>query len=403
MFLVQPIPGSYQGQTHDQDKKYLGQARVTSFRRIPGSGRYAALQSVGQATTDDQGRFRIAQLVAGSYRVCVVPPVDARQSFRGTAYERLCYPERSQDRIPLKTGETRKLHFDFKPIPGLRVSGHLSNATSVPFFSLSRETADGLVPLEDDHDEWNPTTSRFGFPAVIPGEYRLTVQTMATPAMEVSKRIVVGPAEPGDLDLTLAPLHEIEGVIKSDDGSALPAGLAVSFRSGPVIKQVDRPGAFKLVISGLQAWEVHIDALPWQVQSIKQAGRDITERLLEPLADGSWGKLEIVLSRSHGSIQGTLRTTTDQRYSVLALQARSRGPRFVESSQCKGPDAKFEFASLSPGEYQLLASKLDADIPFLEPSYLASHASFVATVHVDDGQVSKVEVTPVPDGEDPGR
>jgi hypothetical protein len=389
----------------DENGQPLPYAHVTSFQRLRGSGFYAARQPAGEATTDDSGRFRIVRLAAGSYRVCVEPPRVLHLSLGGTAYQRLCYPERSQDRIPLKTGETRELHFDFKPIPGFRVSGHLSNATRAPYFSLSRETAEGFVALNGDHD-WNPTTSTFVFPAVIPGEYLLTAQSVPPPAMWASKRIVVGPSGLGGLELILEP-HQLEGVIKSEDDSTLPAGFGVAFGPANVgtaeYVQADQRGVFKLAHSDSRAYRVQIDASPWHLQSIKQAGYDITGRLLEPLSDGSWGNIEIVASRSQGSIQGTLRAATDQSYLVLLLQERSWGFRLVTVSRCNGQYPKFEFNSLPAGEYRILASKVEADIPYLEPSYIASRAGFVAIVRVADGQTSKVEVTPVLDDSDSAR
>lgn len=55
-----------------------------------------------------------------------------------------------------------------------------------------------------------------------------------------------------------------------------------------------------------------------------------------------------------------------------------------------------------PGEYRILASKGNAELPFLEASYIASRADFIAIVNVVDGQTTNVEVTPVLDDSGPG-
>jgi hypothetical protein len=143
------------------------------------------------------------------------------------------------------------------------------------------------------------------------------------------------------------------------------------------------------------------------VQSIKQAGRDVLGTVLEPLPDGTWGRIEILASRSAGSIEGTLRgatpdpPATDQLYSVRILQEHQFGYRWVAGVTCGSQYGKFRFDNLPPGEYRILLSKAKAELPYLEPSYIASRDEFIATVSVTAGHVSQVVVSPVPDDSDP--
>src|SRR5258706_2786467 len=88
---------------------------------------------------------------------------------------------------------------------------------------------------------------------------------------------------------------------------------------------------------------------------------------------------------------------------VRVLQEHRSGYRLVTLSGCGGLYGKFEFNNVPPGEYRILESKGNAELPYLEPSYFASRAEFVAIVRVADGQTSKGEVTPVRDHSDPGR
>jgi hypothetical protein len=390
----------------DEHGQPLAWAQVSSSHRVLNSGSYS-IQPSNTAQTDDRGKFRIVGLAADAYRICVTPPRIPHLATSGIAYDRICYPDSPQEQLHLKTGETRDLRFDFKPVPAVRLTGHISNPASPPSFRLARETADGLLDVQDDH-RWDPATSTFYFPAVIPGKYTLTAESISPTRLRTQRAFVVGSSNSNNLELTLQPFRELEGVIRADDGTPLRAELLFEKESGRTSECTysDEHGAFHLLLSDLQPREVRTSSLPWHVQSIKQAGRDVVGTVLEPLPDGSWGKIEIVATRSAGSIEGTLRaaagpSATDQLYNVHVLQERNSRVRQVTSGACNTQYGKFRIDNLPPGEYRILLSKVKAELPYLEPSYLASRAEFIAIVHVTAGQTSQVVVSPVPDDSDP--
>jgi hypothetical protein len=411
--VVKLVPQSViTGTVLDESGQPFIWAQVQLYRPALGAG-YYSIGSVGQGLTDDRGRFRLAQLTAGAYRVCVTPSPGQYRSFQGITYGRSCSPASSgsEDWLRLKTGETLDLPFDFKPLHGVRVSGHLANFQPYSVMQLLREGPDGRREVVGTY-KFDPATSTLEFPAVAPGEYLIDIQSNSSGVlMRANKLVTVGSSDVSGLELALRPIPELVGRVTTDDGSALPAGeVSFSFsflpRGSPGPAALVSPdGTFKEALSCADSYWMELSGPPppWHIQSVKQDGREITGHPLQPLPDGSWGAIEVVVSHSYGSMQALLHVENDQDYVVRILRERGAAYTVFAFLGFLGPGHKFELKNLPPGDYRVLLSKRGVELPFLEPTYVASHSKFFATVHVVEGQASKVELDPVPDDPDPVR
>jgi hypothetical protein len=412
--ILELVPHSViRGTVLDENGRPFTWAQVQLYRPVLGGGSYA-INSVGQALADDRGRFRLTQLTAGTYRVCVTPAPSQYLSSQHVTYDRICSPaisESSPDWLPMKVGETLDLRFDFKLLHGVPVSCHLSNFQPYPLMQLLREGPDGRREAVGTH-KYDPATSTLEFPAVVPGEYLIDIQSNSSGALlRADQRVTVGSSEVSGLELSLRPIPELVGRVTSDDGSALPEGqVSISFSLVPrgslgPAALVSPDGTFKEALFSSESYWIDLSGpgLPWHIQSVKQAGIDITGRPLKQLPDRSWGAVEVVVSRSHGSLQGVLHVQNDQDYVVRILRERGTEYTVLAVAGFLGPGHTFEFKDLPPGDYRVVLSKRGVEFPYLEPTYVARRSQFFATLRVVDGQATMVELDPVPNDSDPFR
>jgi hypothetical protein len=404
--LVKLIPQTViTGVVYDENGEAIPFAQVRVFRQVV-TGGHSALSSAPQTAADDRGRFRIAQLAAGKYRVCVNPPQSSYLTLHRLAYTRTCAQATvDEEWIPLKAGETRDLRFDLKPVSSVRVSGHVSNAPPRVFLQLSRAGIDGSLEPYGTY-RWDNVKSTFEFPAVVPGEYQLVVlESTGTVQSRAARIVMVGASDIIDLELTMRPDLELKGRVVFDDTSARsPDGLQILFQTvkgaGAVYANVAADGSFTKALRSDENYEIGFNfGRPLHVKSIRQGGRDITDRALQIQTDESWGgPIEVIASSSHGSIQGSVRIAkNEENFVVSALQQRPSGLKLVSAAAVIGQGTRFELKDLPPGEYLLFASRRSVNVPYLERSYVEGHSKYVVHVRVIDGEVSRLEIDPLPD------
>jgi hypothetical protein len=377
------------------DGQPLPMSQIAVARRIVNfGGRYVTESIGGTHVTDDLGLFRVANLSSGAYRICVTPPRSDYLESHGLFYAHLCMP------VALAAGETRSVKFDAVPMAGVRVSGRVLNAKGTPWIRLMREVK-GELPEDVTQAAWNTRDSTFTFPAVLPGDYRISVDEMQPTSSRWSafQNIVVGSSDIGGLQLNMSPDAELKAKVVTADGSALPPDLTINFISDPLRNpgppvQVAADGVVKTILATSQTFTVELNPQPpWHIEHIRQSGTDIAGHLrVQP--DGTWGKLEIQVSDAHGTVQASVQA--DGGYFFIHV-LQGRGSQVKEAAFQFQRSTQFKF-DLAPGDYRVLALPSGAKLPYLEEEFLASATRYVQPVHVVDGQTVSIRIEPVPKG-----
>jgi hypothetical protein len=303
-------------------------------------------------------------------------------------------------------GETGNLRFDLKPVRAVRISGSVSNSPGVPLIQLSHAGPDGR-PESVGMCSWDNAASRFECLPVVPGEYWVDAN-YATPDrrgrgyalsfVAARKSVTAASADITDVDLKLQPYPDLLGRVTAADGSANVFHVIFwSIRWGAAAQetQIAPDGSFRVALPAIESYRIRLDALvPWHIQSIRQAGKDLTGGILQIQPDGSWVPVEIVVSQSHGTVDGFVRQANEEDCLVRIIELQDGVLRLVAVSNLRGEEHTFEATSLAPGEYFVLASRRGAEIPYLDAAYLAGSKD-VVQVHVVDGEASHLEITPV--------
>jgi hypothetical protein len=373
----------------------LPMSQVSVARRIVSfGGRYVTESIGGTGVTDDLGVFRVAQLSSGAYRICVSPP---RSDYLES--HRLFYPQQCLQVI-LAVGETRSVKFDEVPVAGVRVSGRLLSAKGTPWIRLLREV-NGELPEYVTEAAYNAQDSTFTFPAVLPGDYRISVDETPVTSSHWSafQRITVASSDINRLQLTMSPDAELKASVVTPDRAALPHNLAINFVSdqwsnpGPPV-QVPAGGALKASLATSQSFTVELSPQqPWHIESIRQSATDIAGHL-RPQPDGTWGQIEIQVSDAHGTVQASVQAQVGD-FLIHVLEGRGSHINEVAFQFQRNTQFKFD---LAPGDYRVLVLPPGAKLPYLEEEFLASATRYVQPVHVVEGKTVLMKVEPIPKG-----
>jgi hypothetical protein len=378
-------------------------APLQLWQRILRDGSYRMF-SIASRGTDDRGRFRMAQLSAGSYRVCVTAWATGYMSSRDLTYEGICYSDGSDsvdsERLELKTGETRDLRFQLRPVRGVRVSGRIYNSPGFPSVQLTHPGPDGR--RESLGSCRLGSAPKFDCLAVVPGEYSVdasyTRPGSAPIVLAATKTVTLESSDVTDVELKLLPDAELLGRIAGADRSAISTqSFRVHFVSLHRDSAVDvrQDGSFRATLSPSESYRIRLGVLePWHIQSIRQGDRDITGGILRNQSEGSWGQLEITVSQSHGTVDGVVHEANGENCVVQIVERQDGVFTRVAVSRVSGEEHRIEATNLAPGEYFVFASRIGVELPYLDAAYLASNKD-VVLIHVVEGITSHLELNPV--------
>ena len=378
----------------------------------------------GQQQTDEDGRYRFANLMPGTYYLAAGPGSDemlfGRVPLPGTERPKNGYPSMYYPGVPdlssaspiqLTPGQHAEADFAMTAGPVYHVTGSVTGylpQQGVGFQFLSPSGDDLSLPTK-----FNMETGRFDVDSVPPGGYVVKAFSQAGPdqPLRAEARLNVA-ANVENLHLILGPAISIpvsvrmESRASSNQGTGAGGiqGAPISVRlisSDPTSPESystvvrNNSGTYSVVLQNVDPGRYSVDLIPhgaWYVQSA-QYGQ--TNLLYDDLAIASAGQtypMEIVLRDDSATLTGTVKSPagTGAQATVVAVPepASKVAAKVAYSSSQNG----FIFNGAAPGEYLIYAFDYADGIEYSNPDVLQTYASQAAHVTLSPNQKSQVAI-----------
>ena len=343
-----PRPATVSGQVRMSDGSPAAAVRVTaipapaaSILPLQGQNYYSAQMPAATALTDDNGRYRLANVPPGRYFI-VAGLIGYATYYPATtdindATVLTLDGQRAFDDIDLALVQS----------PGARVSGRVSPPPAPDV--QERATLAGVALGELLETPIN-ADGTFEFGRVPRGDYVLNVSP--TPAGMASLRFAVADRDVTSLQATRPPVRTVRGRVVADRGPLPFALLAFYTPQSHVSPPIDADGTFTV---GLHAARHQVDLagmpIGYEVASVRVGSRDVTASGLQ-VANEDVGDVVITVSAPERLPRLTGRVT-GAAGDPSALRVELAGPIVGRASAAVRPDGTFEFPALPPGTYRL--------------------------------------------------
>jgi len=409
------------GQVEDaKDEALEGvEVRVIGIYRTNGRKQFAEQKTV---RTDEEGRFRLAELRPGTYYVSAA--LLNRFGFGGeskTAYPVTYYPGVAElaeaTPVQVAAGELTKLNLTLKETPVIKVTG------AVTGYPRGQQVAVQLMNESGDpvslDERFDSQTGKFEAHIVAAGLCTARADSEDSEQRRLHAEVTFDPASAKPIEIALIPARSIPVVIVTERTKqttvepgpvignvrtqSAPAWIVLhpldpkrpdtspSLEMGPngpslVLHDIE-PGKYKI--------EVHptLSNGPWYVKSILYGSTDLLREDLT-VTPGQNSNIEVVLRDDSAMLQGSVRSgETATRAAVLVVPDNAP----LDAKMTVVDDGgTFRIAGLAPGQYKVFAfDRLDG-LDSADGSTLERFASKAATVslHANDNVTINVDVIP---------
>lgn len=341
------------------------------------------------ATTDDNGRFRIGGLPPGKYRVQASPrefPFPAEIRTDGTKeahYSATYYPgsldRKSAVRVEVQPGvETNSIDIHMVPTPIVCVSGTVSGFPEGEHVQVlpSAQQASGGFGARSDQAKPDGT---FQIWRLAPGKYRLIAMTQGRERVQSAPvYIEVAGSNIEHLELKMVPPSDIPGVLEFDDDQARqplePPPGGPKFPPQPLrigLTPLDYGGSQQPVevapvntftMKRLQPgrYRISVNRGGVYVKSLRLGTVEMDGDTLDLTRGSSGATLTILLSSAIGSMSGTVQNENGPLPNAPVYLIRDnlalRGtPTIYGPSSRSGNDGTYSISGVAPGKYRVIA------------------------------------------------
>jgi len=410
--------GVITGSVTDADGDPMPGVRVLVIQMVRARGQ-RGLSSMGVATTDDQGSFRIANLSPGPYYVSADDSQSrVREQNNGVRPGRVLSPASNvttyyPDSIDaagatalqiVAGSELRGIDIRMRRERVFSIRGlTIDTATGKPAKTELRAHLKGALQYGFD-SAWE-TSSRedgtFELRNLLPGEYVLMASSTSNNSEPAYGReeVSISDSDITDLKVTLEHGVTVAGTVKLEGGGPLghPSISVFGFEGGafgPAFNaQPKDDGTFELHGVTRAKYGAHVEELPEgaYVKSIRFGQQDITHTMLD-LTSGASGTLDILLSPRAAEVSGTVKNKdgaamTGVEVTLWPKQALSKSV-YRGSTDQKGD---FRIAGLAPGDYYINAwEDLDPYLSF-DLDFLKRFASPETTITLEESAHQTVQ------------
>jgi hypothetical protein len=413
--------GLISGTVIDEDRDPVARLTVTALRTNYLRGGTRSWSFGAQATTDDQGNFRLAGLRPGSYFLrtggLMQYPREAlplKQSpERRVQYRQTYYPDTALSEVaqPLRIEpgtEIVNVRISLLTTPAYTINGRIesgANATVKP----GEVTVIRNVPV---HETFNLRSylvqpdGSFTIPELEPGEYVLTAQSV-----QDGRQIQQGYAKVQIVDANLQTKirtgagPEVRGRVIFEGGE-LSRGWQVALDAehswNRYPSSLDLNGAFDIrdLPPGTYLFNLNPPRLgsgSIYLKDVQCPGAVYTAQVVNLEVSSLIDKCEITLASDGGAATGVVKDDDKPVPGVIAVlipRARDlrRIPRFTTTATT-GADGAWQIRGVIPGDYYLLAAPATDDHAYFAIDYADIHRDIALPVTIKAGDTQSVTLT----------
>ena len=363
-------------------------------------------------STDEEGAYRLAELIPGNYYLVVGPTrnialAGVSASGRGPeGYAAAFYPSARDltEATPIKIDSGKRVQGDFSLIKETfyRVSGTILGNLQAQGFSVS--LGNDSIQNSQTGARVDPRTGSFQSAWLPPGPYtlRATSQDATGHSSSGSLRLNVT-SNISNIRLLLEPSISIPVSFRLDTSQHFPGNFFPGqivlyskegfFRNQQIyVGQEGPPGSESLVAKDVQpgAYSVEINSGgPWYVQSATYGQTDLLRDDLV-VANGAVCQIEIVIRDDGANLIGAI-VADGQKSPGALLLIPERSPNHPKEIFA-GPDGSFMQSGLAPGNYKLLAFDRIDDLDYTNPEILRNYLMKTQSIALAPNQKATVNV-----------
>ena len=160
--------------------------------------------------------------------------------------------------------------------------------------------------------------------------------------------------------------------------------------------QLNENGEFAFHDLGPDSYRLHIDAPEdLYVKAVQWGGRDVGNSDIDLSSGGATANVEIVVSANGGSIDGSVENGSGA--TVTLIPANSQQAISKARTTQAGPDGHFNFSSVAPGRYEVLAwEHVQVEAVLYDAEFRKPYESKAQAVEVADKQKATVQLQLIP-------
>ena len=386
-------------------------------------------ESKGISVTTEDGRYRIANLLPGTYYLAAGPftplvesvfdlPPEPKVGYPGVYYPGV--PDlASASPISLSAGQQAEANFTLNEVPSYDISGTISGY--IPNQGVSLQLCDQSGNPLPFSLQFSPDNSRFDFHRVPAGVYVLKAFSQAAPRQPIRATSSLNVASNiFNLHLTLTPAISIPISVRTESVAQSASG---AMKQAPVPSQgpplgvrllASQPGASDayaslegppgrqtLMLGNVEPGRYSVELMPqggWYVQSAEYGQTNLLTDDMTVIADAPPLAIQVALRNDTASLTGTVspRDGVDLPATVVAIPERlpKATPKmgYYYPPKDKSPESAtfFVIDSLAPGDYLVFAFDHAESLEYANPDALQNYVSQATHVTLAPGQQAHV-------------
>jgi Carboxypeptidase regulatory-like domain len=353
----------------------------------------------GGSNTDENGEFRIANLMPGSYYVSVQasyqrPPQSGRNQNSEEGYPLIVHWPGVRDigeATPIQLGPSQRtqLNFSLKPEPVFTISGSVVGYMPGQYVNLGLLSPSGdYLPAQL---RFEPRTGKFEGRHLPAGDYKLTaLQGNAAGHTLASELPLNLTSDRHDLVFHLQPQRSIPIIVHADSlkMSSLPSPKFSPSQMVSIHLFSDQPGIPDL-------WST-LDSSSGEVRGLNIKDTRPAKYFVEIIPNGSWyvesaiyGNTDVLKEGFLGGSQSpetpleiylrddaaTLSVSVDSDADTLIVVAPDFAPMVMPKALFTNSRSQSQISGLAPGEYTVLAFDRADGLEYANPAVLSKYLS----------------------------
>jgi hypothetical protein len=368
----------------------------------------------GMSETDEDGHYRFAGLMPGTYYLAAGPRQGELQLLAAGEKQKIGFPHLYYPGVPdfasaapiqLASGAQSEADFSLGAVPVYQVSGVVSGHSpdqGVGFQVLTPSGDEVSVPTN-----FNMETGVFTLDDIPAGSYLLrALSQLSLQPLRAEARIAVASNMDG-VHLALAPAVSIPIAVRLDaHASSTGVSTATNPQRPPVsvhllpqditvgeLFSTSEPNGSGIMLQNVDFGTYTADIKPLPPWYVQAASYGQTNVLYDDIAilPGQSYPMEIVLRDDGATISGTLKSSagTLQRINIVILaQPASK----LGAHTLQGITDSFSLGGLAPGDYLVFAFDRIDGLEYSNPDVMDAYASQAAHVTLTAGQQAQVQV-----------